>query len=51
MDAVAGNQSEAARRLGLNRGALIVRLKKYGLARPTSVLHSTSATPAEQFAA
>ncbi len=51
MDAVAGNQSEAARRLGLNRGALIVRLKKYGLARPASVLHSTSSTPAAQFAA
>src|SRR5712692_2199928 len=26
-----GNQSEAARRLGLSRGSLIVRLKKYGL--------------------
>jgi len=26
-----GNQSEAARRLGLSRGALIERLKKYGL--------------------
>ena len=34
MDAVAGNQSEAARRLGLNRGSLIGRLKKYGLAKP-----------------
>src|SRR5262249_26511914 len=30
MTAVAGNQSEAARRLGLSRGSLIVRLKKYG---------------------
>jgi two-component system response regulator AtoC len=29
---VAGNQSEAARRLGLSRGSLIDRLKKYGLA-------------------
>jgi len=29
---VSGNQSEAARRLGLSRTALIVRLKKYGLA-------------------
>jgi len=28
---VSGNQSEAARRLGLGRGALIERLKKYGL--------------------
>ncbi len=31
MAAVGGNQSEAARRLGLNRGSLIERLKKYGL--------------------
>ena len=29
--AVSGNQSEAARRLGVSRTALIVRLKKYGL--------------------
>ncbi len=29
--AVSGNQSEAARRLGLSRGALIDRLKKYEL--------------------
>jgi|1185.fasta_scaffold08026_2 DNA-binding NtrC family response regulator len=29
---VAGNQSEAARRLGLSRGSLIDRLKKYGFA-------------------
>jgi two-component system response regulator AtoC len=29
--ATRGNQSEAARRLGLSRGALIDRLKKYGL--------------------
>jgi two-component system response regulator AtoC len=50
MDAVAGNQSEAARRLGLNRGALIARLKKYGLGRPLRVLHPPS-TPAPQFAA
>jgi DNA-binding protein Fis len=26
-----GNQSEAARRVGMNRSALIVRLQKYGL--------------------
>ncbi len=32
MAAVGGNQSEAARRLGLNRGSLIDRLRKYGLA-------------------
>ena len=32
LTAVSGNQSEAARRLGLSRGALIDRLKKYGLA-------------------
>ena len=31
MAASSGNQSEAARRLGLNRGSLIERLKKYGL--------------------
>jgi two-component system response regulator AtoC len=31
--AVGGNQSEAARRLGLSRGALIDRLRKYGLMR------------------
>ena len=30
--AVGGNQSEAARRLGLSRGSLIDRLKKYGFA-------------------
>jgi two-component system response regulator AtoC len=30
MTAVGGNQSEAARRLGLSRGTLIERLKKYG---------------------
>jgi two-component system response regulator AtoC len=30
MTDVGGNQSEAARRLGLSRGSLIVRLKKYG---------------------
>jgi two-component system response regulator AtoC len=30
---VGGNQSEAARRLGLSRGALIDRMRKYGLLR------------------
>ena len=34
--AQSGNQSEAARRLGLSRGALIDRMRKYGLARGTS---------------
>ncbi len=29
MAAVGGNQSEAARRLGMSRGALLGRLKKY----------------------
>jgi DNA-binding NtrC family response regulator len=29
-----GNQSEAARMLGMSRGALLARLKKYGLLRP-----------------
>jgi two-component system response regulator AtoC len=32
LSAVGGNQSEAARRLGLSRGSLIDRLKKYGFA-------------------
>src|SRR5712671_4169506 len=32
LGSVAGNQSEAARRLGLSRGSLIDRLKKYGFA-------------------
>jgi two-component system response regulator AtoC len=31
MTSAGGNQSEAARRLGINRGSLIERLKKYGL--------------------
>jgi len=30
MNAVGGNQSEAARRLGMSRGSLIERLKRYG---------------------
>ncbi len=30
MTAVGGNQSEAARRLGVSRGALLGRLRKYG---------------------
>src|SRR5437588_3107451 len=34
MTAVGGNQSEAARRLGLSRGSLIERLKKYGTTVP-----------------
>ena len=34
--AVSGNQSEAARRLGLSRTSLIDRLKKYGLAEPSA---------------
>src|SRR5882672_10560069 len=32
LGSVSGNQSEAARRLGLSRGSLIDRMKKYGLA-------------------
>ena len=31
LDAADGNQSEAARRLGMSRSALVDRLKKYGL--------------------
>jgi two-component system response regulator AtoC len=34
LSAVSGNQSEAARRLGMSRSALIDRLKKYGLSSP-----------------
>jgi len=49
MDAVAGNQSEAARRLGLNRGALIMRLKKYGLCRAATVLHARGGAAAPAF--
>jgi two-component system response regulator AtoC len=33
MEAVAGNRSEAARRLGVSRGTLIERLRKYGFPR------------------
>ena len=36
LTAVSGNQSEAARRLGLSRTSLIDRLKKYGLAEPSA---------------
>src|SRR5207245_7009962 len=42
MTAVGGNQSEAARRLGLSRGSLIERLKKYGpLDRKSTPLNSS----------
>ncbi len=34
LSAASGNQSEAARRLGMSRSALIDRLKKYGLSSP-----------------
>ncbi len=34
LSATSGNQSEAARRLGMSRSALIDRLKKYGLSSP-----------------
>jgi DNA-binding NtrC family response regulator len=34
LDKCGGNQSEAARMLGISRGALLARLKKYGLSRP-----------------
>jgi len=40
MAAVGGNQSEAARRLGLHRGSLIERLRKYGLASRATDLHA-----------
>jgi len=36
--AVGGNQSEAARRLGLSRGALIDRMRKYALLRGSTAL-------------
>jgi two-component system response regulator AtoC len=40
MDAVAGNRSEAARRLGLSRGTLIEKLRKYGFASHATGLHA-----------
>ena len=40
MTAVRGNQSEAARRLGVSRGSLIGRLKKYGPVPPSGPRHS-----------
>jgi two-component system response regulator AtoC len=40
MDAVAGNRSEAARRLGLSRGTLIERLRKYGFPSHATGLHA-----------
>jgi two-component system response regulator AtoC len=35
LDAAGGNQSEAARRLGVSRSALVDRLKKYGFSQPS----------------
>ena len=40
MDVVAGNQSEAARRLGLSRGTLIERLRRYGFTSHAAGLHA-----------
>jgi DNA-binding protein Fis len=37
MEATGGNQSEAARRLGVSRVTLIDKLKKYGLTRRSVV--------------
>jgi len=34
LSATAGNQSEAARRLGISRGTLIARIAEYGIPRP-----------------
>jgi two-component system response regulator AtoC len=45
MKAVSGNQSEAARRLGLGRGTLIDRLKRYGFR--TSSVQMAEPPPAE----
>ncbi len=42
MAEVGGNQSEAARRLGVNRGSLIERLRKYGLANRATDLRADS---------
>ena len=36
MAAAGGNQSEAARRLGMSRGTLIDRLHRYGIGSPAS---------------
>jgi two-component system response regulator AtoC len=42
MAAVGGNQSEAARRLGLNRTSLIERLRKYGIASRATDLRAAA---------
>ncbi|HEX3757229.1 MAG TPA: helix-turn-helix domain-containing protein [Kofleriaceae bacterium] len=34
LESCGGNQSEAARRLGMSRGTLIARLDRYGAPRP-----------------
>jgi DNA-binding NtrC family response regulator len=41
----AGNQSEAARRLGISRQTLIKRIERYGLARPRAGLAAGVAAP------
>src|SRR5258707_3044983 len=43
MTAVGGNQSEAARRLGMSRGSLIERLKRYGLSQGNRRWHADAA--------
>src|SRR6266850_1044220 len=45
MTAVGGNQSEAARRLGMSRGSLIERLKRYGLSQGNRRWHADAALP------
>jgi two-component system response regulator AtoC len=40
MKAVSGNQSEAARRLGLGRSTLIDRLKRYGFHNPSEAMET-----------
>jgi two-component system, NtrC family, response regulator AtoC len=43
MAATGGNQSEAARRLGMSRGTLIDRLRRYGIGAGSEADDATTA--------
>src|SRR5262245_66220759 len=45
LGSVSGNQSEAARRLGLSRGSLIDRMKKYGMTSSSTAAESAEPEP------
>ena len=45
LGSVSGNQSEAARRLGLSRGSLIDRMKKYGMTGNASTAEGAAPEP------